>query len=74
LIASSRFNFIARYYFWFWVSSVLMLGWLGQQPIAYPYTEISQCLIFVYFSFFFMWPFLGYYLNAILLYEFNMEL
>jgi quinol-cytochrome oxidoreductase complex cytochrome b subunit len=26
LIASSRFNFIARYYFWFWVSSVLMLG------------------------------------------------
>lgn len=37
--------------FWFFVLTTILLGWLGGQPISYPYTDLSYILTFVYFAY-----------------------
>ncbi len=41
-------------FFWFFALLFILLGFLGGQPIAYPYTMISQILTFFYFFYFFV--------------------
>lgn len=37
--------------FWLFALTTVLLGWLGGQPISYPYTDLSYILTFVYFAY-----------------------
>ena len=38
-------------FFWFWVVSFILLGWLGAKPVEYPYTQVSVLSSCYYFFF-----------------------
>ena len=38
-------------FFWFFVVDCLILGWIGQKPVEYPYVEVGQVATFYYFLF-----------------------
>lgn len=42
-----------RFFFWIWVAAWLGLGYLGGQPLVYPYTIMHKPLLIIYFAFFF---------------------
>lgn len=44
--------------FWVFAITTVLLGFLGGQPISYPYTDLSLILTFVYFSY---TPFLSFW-------------
>nr|UVU30526.1 cytochrome b [Odontocolon albotibiale] len=44
--------------FWLFINNMILLTWLGAQPVESPYMEISQYLTFTYFSFYLMNPIL----------------
>lgn len=46
----SRFFF--KKFFWFFVANFFLLGWIGGQPVEYPYIFIGQCSTFFYFFYF----------------------
>jgi ubiquinol-cytochrome c reductase cytochrome b subunit len=42
------------------------LGWIGTQPVEFPYISISQCCTLLYFSFFFIIiPFVSFIENKL---------
>jgi ubiquinol-cytochrome c reductase cytochrome b subunit len=49
-IRSFQFRTFSRYWFWAMVGVCVMLGWLGGQPAAAPYVELSACLTGTYFG------------------------
>lgn len=52
---SSQFRFRYKLCFWSFVCNFLLLGWLGAQPVEYPYTELGYMAFhahFLYFLFF----------------------
>jgi ubiquinol-cytochrome c reductase cytochrome b subunit len=51
-INSSKFDILSQFFFWLFVSDVLLLGWLGAQVVEYPYVTISQIATIFYFSYF----------------------
>lgn len=51
LIRSFQFRPVSQLFFWFFISSVIFLAWLGGQPIQYPYYSLSQVFSFFYFLF-----------------------
>jgi ubiquinol-cytochrome c reductase cytochrome b subunit len=51
-IRSSVFRPIARKLFWFQLVNCLILGWIGQNVVEYPYIEIGQIATIFYFVYF----------------------
>jgi ubiquinol-cytochrome c reductase cytochrome b subunit len=59
-IRSTAFRPIYKIAYWLLVVSFLLLGWIGQMPVEYPYTEIGVISMIYYFAFFIIViPFLG---------------
>jgi ubiquinol-cytochrome c reductase cytochrome b subunit len=51
-IRSSLFRPIAKKLFWYQVVNCLILGWIGQNVVEYPYIEIGQVATVFYFVYF----------------------
>jgi ubiquinol-cytochrome c reductase cytochrome b subunit len=59
-IRSTAFRPMYKIAYWLLVVSFLLLGWIGQMPVEYPYTEIGVISMIYYFFFFIIViPFLG---------------
>ena len=59
-IRSTAFRPLFKICYWLLVVTFLLLGWVGQCPVEYPYTEIGIISMIYYFSFFIIIiPFLG---------------
>ena len=59
-IRSTAFRPIFKICYWLLVVTFLLLGWVGQCPVEYPYTEIGIISMIYYFLFFILIiPFLG---------------
>jgi quinol-cytochrome oxidoreductase complex cytochrome b subunit len=59
-IRSTAFRPIFKTAYWLLVVSFFLLGWVGQMPVEYPYTEIGIISMVYYFLFFIgIIPFLG---------------
>lgn len=59
-IRSTAFRPIFKICYWLLVLSFFLLGWVGQMPVEYPYTEIGIISMIYYFFFFIIIiPFLG---------------
>lgn len=59
-IRSTSFRPIFKVCYWLLVLSFLLLGWIGQCPVEYPYTEIGViCMIYYFLFFLLIIPFLG---------------
>jgi ubiquinol-cytochrome c reductase cytochrome b subunit len=59
-IRSTAFRPIFKVSYWLLVVAFLLLGWVGQMPVEYPYTEIGVISMIYYFAFFLVIiPFLG---------------
>jgi len=59
-IRSTAFRPIFKVCYWLLVVAFLILGWVGQMPVEYPYTEIGIISMIYYFLFFIVIiPFLG---------------
>jgi len=52
-IKGRQFNLYAKIFFWIWVSSVLVLTWIGARPVDGDYIIIGEYASSFYFSFFF---------------------
>jgi ubiquinol-cytochrome c reductase cytochrome b subunit len=49
-------------FFWLFIVSFMILGWIGQQPVEYPFVEIGIGAMYFYFSFFLIIiPSLGFF-------------
>jgi ubiquinol-cytochrome c reductase cytochrome b subunit len=51
-IYSSRFRPLYRIGFWFFFVNSMILGWIGQKIVEYPYAEIAQLSTLSYFGYF----------------------
>ena len=51
-IRSSTFRPLYKILYWLLVVSFLLLGWIGQKPVDYPYTIIGLVPLVYYFLFF----------------------
>jgi len=54
-ISSTRSNIfkpLTSLVYWFIVSNFLILGWIGQQPVEYPFMEIGMFTTLLYFLLF----------------------
>ncbi|GLE06548.1 hypothetical protein PINS_up015899 [Pythium insidiosum] len=59
-IRSTAFRPIFKFSYWLLVVAFFLLGWVGQMPVEYPYTEIGVVSMIYYFFFFIVIiPFLG---------------
>ena len=59
-IRSTAFRPVFKVCYWLLVIAFLLLGWVGQCPVEYPYTEIGVISMIYYFLFFLIIiPFLG---------------
>lgn len=60
-IRSTLFRPIFKVLYWLLVVSFLILGWIGQMPVDYPYTEVGIIAMIYYFFFFVVViPFIGH--------------
>nr|YP_010507974.1 apocytochrome b [Phytophthora ilicis]UXG56320.1 apocytochrome b [Phytophthora ilicis] len=70
-IRSTAFRPIFKICYWLLVIAFLLLGWVGQCPVEYPYTEIGIISMIYYFSFFIIIiPFLGKFETYLVRYNF----
>ena len=53
-IRSTAFRPLFQKFFWLFVVNCLLLGWIGQNVVEYPYVEIGQFCTFFYFFFLFV--------------------
>lgn len=51
-INSCKFYYLNKIIFWIFISSFIILTWLGKQVIEYPYTILSQIFSILYFNYF----------------------
>jgi ubiquinol-cytochrome c reductase cytochrome b subunit len=59
-IRSTAFRPVFKVCYWLLVIAFILLGWVGQCPVEYPYTEIGVISMIYYFFFFIIIiPFLG---------------
>ena len=71
-IRSTSFRPIFKICYWLLVLSFLLLGWIGQCPVEYPYTEIGViCMIYYFFFFLIIIPFLGKFESYLMRYNIN---
>jgi ubiquinol-cytochrome c reductase cytochrome b/c1 subunit len=48
-LRSGMFRPIHRVMFWFFIVNCLLLGWIGGNPVKYPYYEVGQLCTIIYF-------------------------
>ena len=66
-IRSSSFRPIQKKIFWLFVADVILLGWLGGQPVEDPYIFVGQMATIFYFSYFLiLTPVIGYLENILI--------
>jgi len=66
-IRSTAFRPLFQKFFWLFVVNCLLLGWIGQNVVEYPYVEIGQfCTFFYFFFLFVLIPVLGRLENKII--------
>jgi len=53
-VRSTRFRPIYRACYWIFIVDSLILGWIGQKVVEYPYVEVGQVATFIYFAFLFV--------------------
>lgn len=53
-VRSTRFRPVFKVLFWIFVVNTLILGWIGQKGVEYPYVEIGQFATVFYFGFLFI--------------------
>ena len=71
-IRSTAFRPIFKVCYWLLVLAFLLLGWVGQCPVEYPYTEIGVISMIYYFFFFIIIiPFLGKFESYLVRYKIN---
>ena len=71
-IRSTAFRPIFKVCYWLLVLSFFLLGWVGQCPVEYPYTEIGVISMIYYFFFFIIIiPFLGKFESYLVRYKIN---
>nr|QPN54043.1 apocytochrome b [Phytophthora chlamydospora] len=71
-IRSTAFRPIFKVCYWLLVVAFLLLGWVGQCPVEYPYTEIGIISMIYYFFFFIIIiPFLGKFETYLVRYNTN---
>lgn len=71
-IRSTAFRPVFKVSYWLLVLSFLLLGWVGQCPVEYPYTEIGVISMIYYFFFFLIIiPFLGKFESYLMRYNIN---
>ena len=71
-IRSTVFRPIFKVCYWLLVLSFLLLGWVGQCPVEYPYVQIGVISMIYYFSFFlFVIPGLGKLESYLIRYKIN---
>jgi len=59
-VRSAAFRPIFRQAFWFLFANFLLLGWIGQEVVEYPYTLVGQIgTLFYFFFFIVLMPALG---------------
>ena len=69
-IRSTAFRPIFKVCYWLLVVSFLLLGWVGQMPVEYPFTEIGVISMIYYFLFFLIIiPFVGYFESYLIRYK-----
>ena len=51
-IRSTTFRPIFKFFYWLLIVSFLILGWIGQMAVDYPFTEVGIVAMIYYFSFF----------------------
>ena len=65
-IRSSSFRPLQKKLFWIFVADVLLLGWIGGQPVEDPYVFVGQIATIFYFSYFIIIiPLVGYIENTL---------
>jgi quinol-cytochrome oxidoreductase complex cytochrome b subunit len=59
-VRSNLFRPISNKVFWIVAGNFLLLGWIGQQPVEYPYMEVGLfCTCLYFFLFIVIFPLLG---------------
>lgn len=51
-IRSTSFRPFYKFFYWLLVISFIILGWIGQMPVDYPFTEVGIIAMMYYFIFF----------------------
>lgn len=72
MLRSNDFRPINGFIFWTVFGNFLLLGWIGQQPVEYPYMEIGMlCTFYYFFSFLFLIPLMGFIIDFNLFLEYS---
>lgn len=58
-VRSGAFRPIYLIAFWVFVADSVILGWIGQKVVEYPYVEVGQVATVIYFGFLAAIPFIG---------------
>nr|YP_011035838.1 cytochrome b [Penicillidia jenynsii]WRI60694.1 cytochrome b [Penicillidia jenynsii] len=66
-IQSNSFSPLNKLIFWFFISILILLTWIGSKPIEFPYILIGQSLTILYFSFFIINPIINNWWNKIIM-------
>ena len=71
-VRSSTFRPLFKILFWIFVADFLILGWIGQMVVEYPYVEIGQiATVFYFFYFLIIIPFFGKFESFLLRMDLN---
>ena len=69
-VRSTAFRPLFKISYWLLVIAFFLLGWVGQMPVEYPYTEIGVISMIYYFAFFVVIiPFLGKFESFLIRYN-----
>ena len=69
-IRSTAFRPIFKILYWLLVVAFILLGWVGQMPVEYPFTEIGVVSMIYYFFFFLIViPFIGRFESYLIRYK-----
>nr|WKU84010.1 cytochrome b [Microdon globosus] len=63
---STQFYPLNQIFFWILVSTIMLLTWIGAQPIEYPFMLIGQILTILYFSYYLINPLIYKYWDNML--------
>nr|YP_008238892.1 cytochrome b [Abisara fylloides]ADO19994.1 cytochrome b [Abisara fylloides] len=64
-----QFYPLNQFFFWIMVSTVILLTWIGARPVENPYIITGQILTIIYFSYFFINPFINKYWDNLIFYN-----